>query len=110
VSIATDSTVQFTSVHPVLAVRDLDQHLTYYAQQLGFSTSWLWGDPPVRAGVRRDDVEIQLVSDGRLAPTQPSYVYFLIRGVDAYHANCVERGADIVMPLADRPFGMRDSG
>ena len=43
-----------------------------------------------------------------IAPAEASRVYFLIRGVDAYYANCVEGGADIQMPLDDRPFGVRD--
>ena len=103
-----DTTVEFTSVHPVLAVRDLSLDSAYYTEQLGFSVSWQWGDPPARVGVCRDDLELQLVADGRFAPAQPSYVYFQLRGVDSYYATCVERGANIVTPLGDRPFGVRD--
>jgi predicted enzyme related to lactoylglutathione lyase len=99
---------EFTSVHPVLAVHDLGREIAYYVETLGFTLSWEWGEPPVRAGVQRDGLELQLVADGRFAPAEPSYVYFQIRGVDSYFATCVERGAEIVMTLGDRPFGVRD--
>ena len=104
----TDSHVGFESVSPVLAVRDLEADIAYYIERLGFAVSWRWGDPPVRAGVTRDGLELQLVSDGRFSPDGSSRVYFDLRGVEAYHATCVERGADIVMTLDDRPFGVRD--
>jgi len=104
----TPMTVRFTDISPIFAVSDLNRGLAYYSEKLGFSVSWQWGDPPVRAGVSRDDLEIQLVADGRFAPEHPSYVYFLVRGVDAYYAFCSDRGAEIVMPLDDRPFGVRD--
>ncbi len=103
-----DEAVTFSSVHPVLAVRDLGRDVAYYIQQLGFAVSWQWGDPPARVGVHRDGLELQLVSDGRFAPSHPSYVYFQLQGVDSYYAACVERGAEIILPLADRPFGVRD--
>jgi hypothetical protein len=61
-----NTTVAFTSVHPVLAARHLSQDLAYYTDKLGFAVSWQWGDPPARAGVCRDGLELQLVADGRL--------------------------------------------
>ncbi|HYJ79535.1 MAG TPA: glyoxalase superfamily protein, partial [Longimicrobiaceae bacterium] len=85
----------FETVNPVLAVRNLQEALAYYADALGFRVAWTWGDPAVRAGVARDGVELQLVADGRFAPAGPSHVYVNLAGVDRYHAECVERGAEI---------------
>ena len=103
-----DQPVEFRSVFPVLSVDDLERTLQYYVERLDFGVSWRWGEPAVRAGVSRDGLELQLVSDGRFAPEGTSRVYFEITEVDAYFADCVERGADVVMPLGDRPFGVRD--
>ena len=108
VSVPSEDEVAFTSVHPVLAVIDLGVALAYYRDCLGFDVTWQWGDPPVRAGVSRDGLELQLVADGRFAPQQPSYVYFQMEGVDRYYDACVAGGATIMMPLEDRPFGVRD--
>lgn len=100
---------KLTGMEPVLAVGGLAENLSYYRDQLGFTVSWQWGEPAVRAGVVRDGLKLQLVSDGRFSPECPSRIYFLVSDVDAYHAECEARGADIQMALGDRPsFGMRD--
>ena len=100
--------VVLTGMQPVLAVDDLSADVRYYVNQLGFSLDWTWGEPPVRAGLVRDGFELQLVSDRRFAPSCPSRIYFLVRDVDAYYTECVERGVEIDLPLEDRSFGMRD--
>jgi uncharacterized glyoxalase superfamily protein PhnB len=100
--------IEFTGMQPVLAVLDLSTELGYYVEQLGFTVTWRWGEPPVRAGVARDGLELQLVSDGRFAPSCPSRVYFSVRDVDSLFEECLARGAMIDVELGDRPFGMRD--
>jgi uncharacterized glyoxalase superfamily protein PhnB len=80
----------------------------YYVEQLGFTVTWRWGEPPVRVGVARDGFELQLVSDYRFAPSCPARVYFSVRGVDSFYEECLARGAEIDLELDDRSFGMRD--
>lgn len=99
---------EFTGMQPVLAVDDLSRNESYYVEQLGFTVTWRWGDPPVRVGLARDGFELQLVSDHRFAPSCPGRVYFSVRSVDSFYEECVARGAKINMELDDRSFGMRD--
>ena len=96
------------AVFPIFTVRDLDEALAYYRDRLGWEIAWVWGEPPVRAGVRLYAVEIQVVCDPTIAPAAASTVYCHMSGVDAYHAACRERGARIFMELGDRPWGARD--
>ena len=103
-----DAASALISVHPILAVDDLAAALAYYEEKLGFRASWQWGDPPSRAGVARDGIELQLLSDPQLLPRGPGQVYFHMTGVEAYYRRCVERGATIAMELDDRPWGMKD--
>ena len=99
---------QATKVFPVFAVRDLDAAINYYKQKLGFTIDWMWGEPPSRAGVVLDDIEIQLDAAGAGAPPGPSVVYCHMTGIDAYYAACQTSGAVIALDLGDRPWGMRD--
>lgn len=99
---------RFIHVSPVLSVNNLESELEYYVEKLSFEVAWRWGDPLARAGVQRDGLELQLVSDGRFAPPDVSNVYFNVVGVDEYYASCVAAGAEISMALDDRPFGVRD--
>lgn len=103
-----NQTIAFTSVSPIVSVQGLDLNLEYYTEQLGFDVSWRWGSPAVRAGVGRDGLELQLVSDAQFAPHDALTVYFHMRGVADYYEGCVERGAVIVAELQERPWGTRE--
>lgn len=97
-----------TRVIPILTVRDLDVAIRYYRDRLGFAVAWTWGEPTTRAGVVLDDIEIQLVDDGAGAPPGPSVVYCHMTGVDAFFAECRDRGATFALELGQRPWGARD--
>lgn len=95
-------------VFPIFAVRELDEAVGYYREKLGFSVAWTWGEPPIRAGVVVDDVEIQLAVDPPGGREGPSTVYCHMEGVEEYYEACSARGATITRELAARPWGARD--
>ena len=103
-----DAAFAVTQVFPVFAVRDLGEALRYYCDVLGFSEAWKWGDPPHRAGVRLDQVEIQLDAAGLGAPPGSSVAYCLMTGIQAYYEACCRRGATVFLELAARSWGVRD--
>jgi uncharacterized glyoxalase superfamily protein PhnB len=90
---------------PILSVTDLSEALDYYEWVLGFQIGWKWGEPARLASVCRDRVEVNLSSD---ATAGVSKVYFQMAGVDAYYNHITTAGAKVAVPLADRPYGMRD--
>ena len=103
-----DTKVEVNAVFPIFTVRDLDEAIAYYRDELGFTAAWTWGSPPIRAGVRLGAVEIHLVCDPNGLQLGPSVVYCHMTGVDAYYAACRSRGAEIAMELGPRPWGVRD--
>jgi uncharacterized glyoxalase superfamily protein PhnB len=92
---------------PILTVTDLGAALDYYERVLGFRIGWKWGVPPHLASVCRDCVELNL-SQSSLPTIAISKVYFQMAGVAAYFDEIVAAGANVAVPLADRPYGMRD--
>jgi len=97
------------SAVPILPVGDLSEALDYYQRVLGFDIEWKWGEPPYLASVCRDHVEVNLSLSSEPAPA-PSKVYFQMAGVDTYYSKLTQAGAKVAVPLADRPYGMRDFG
>lgn len=92
---------------PILAVADLMQAFDYYERVLGFQVGWKLGEPPNMGSVYRDQIELYLSQPAGPKPGASS-VYFRSTGVDAYFNKVTVAGAKLVMPIADRPYGMRD--
>jgi hypothetical protein len=59
-------------------------------------------------GVAHSAVELQLLSDPRLRPAAPSQVYIHMAGIEAYYRGVCDRGGNIIGPLVDREWGMKD--
>ena len=95
----------------VLAVHDLAGSTAYLVDVLGFAKDWNDGDN--WQAVVRDGVRIMM---GRCPDALPpaalgdhNYFAFLVTDdVDALHAEIVARGARILAPPRDKPWGWRE--
>jgi uncharacterized glyoxalase superfamily protein PhnB len=102
-----DDSVVLQAAVPILSVRDLSEALAYYERVLGFRVGWRWGEPPSLGGVCRDRVEVNLAQSSE-ANCRTSKIYFQMSGVEAYYRGVTAAGANVAVPLAERPYGMRD--
>jgi len=90
---------------PVLPCRDVQAARSYFTDALGFDTIFTWETPPSYAAVIRDTAEFHLYAESSVGPAR---VTVIVDDVDSCHDELRTRGADIVEPPADRPYGMRD--
>lgn len=58
--------------------------------------------------VRRDAVGLAIVRTPKPGVNQTTAVYIGVSGVDELHDHVVARGAKVVTPLTDHPWGLRD--
>ena len=104
-------------VAPILGFRDVRRAAEYYRDVLGFrERSVIEGEgeeAPVYAILDRDGTEIHLqirrreiFADKR--ESLESDAYFFVPDADALHAELVGRGASILRPPRDEPYGLRD--
>lgn len=100
--------MRIESISPIFSVSDLQQSIAFYRGMLGFDLAWEWGDPPDIAAVCRDNVEITLTQRTGAKPAGASHVYLGVSGVDELYSALVRAGATIVVPIGDRPYGLRD--
>ena len=100
---------QLVAIAPVLTVVDAIKSMEYYRDQLGFRVAFTDGEPVYYAIVERDDVRIHLMSaeSAKRQPGQGS-VYIFAHDVDPLYADFTARGAQVVGPPQDYPYGMRD--
>jgi uncharacterized glyoxalase superfamily protein PhnB len=96
---------KLTAICPIFQVKNLDRGIDFYTRVMGFELAWKWGEPPDRASLCRDAIEITLEVE-RL-PLR-SMAYIQVKGIDAYFERIAAAGAKVTVPLADRVYGMRD--
>jgi catechol 2,3-dioxygenase-like lactoylglutathione lyase family enzyme len=87
-------------------VSDIDAAVDFYTAKLGFTTSFTWGEPPTFAGVKLGDVQMFL-QKGNPSPSGCS-VYFAVGNADELYEFQRANGVDVVVPPADREYGLRD--
>ena len=92
--------------HATLSVGDVQASAEFYATKLGFILAFTAGDPPTFAGVNLDCVQIFLTK-GQPAPPACS-VYFVVDDADQLCAWHRSSGIEIVEPLRDQPYRLRE--
>ena len=104
--------MKYRSAVPVIATADIPATLAFYTDVLGFAQHFVFGNPPVYAGVQRDGVLIYISQDEKMAALVQSgglhpEVFLWVADVDRVYAEHIRRGAKIVEEVADRPWDAR---
>ncbi|WP_148717060.1 VOC family protein [Chitinolyticbacter meiyuanensis] len=100
--------IRFEKIAPIFTVDNVAQAIDFYRKALEFDLAWSWGTPPEVAAICRDEVEITLTQRADAKPAGASHIYLTVSGIDALYARLAQSGICIVVPLADRDYGMRD--
>jgi catechol 2,3-dioxygenase-like lactoylglutathione lyase family enzyme len=92
--------------HTGLFVSDLKTAIDFYTNKLGFRLGFEWGEHTTMAGVNLGHVQIFL-ERGEPSP-KGCYLYFVINDADAFYEFHRNNGVEVVQPIADRNYGLRD--
>lgn len=95
-------------MHAGIAVQDLAAALKFYSGKLGFQVAFTWGDPPGFAGVNLGETQMFLSAGTPTPNREMSSAYFVVSDVDALYAFHQSAGVEIVEPVGDREYGIRD--
>lgn len=97
----------------VIAVHDLARSAAFYRDVLGFAVHEI-GDPGWRFFVRDACVIMAGECRDAIAPADLGdhswFAYVVVDGIDDFHAEVTSRGATVISPLRDEPWGMREFG
>jgi uncharacterized glyoxalase superfamily protein PhnB len=98
--------VDCEQVHPGYPVSDVLEAVEFYTRKLGFTLGFTWGEPVTMAGVNLGRVSVHLA---RGTPNPRGCgAYFVVEDPDALFAFHQANGVEIVEPIGDREYGMRD--
>jgi hypothetical protein len=98
--------MMLTGLTPILYVSDFARSMSYFVDKLGFQKLWDWGTPPTFGAVGRDHIELFLSAGGQGQPG--TWMSIFLDDVDNLHEELVRRGATILRPPTDEPWGMRE--
>jgi catechol 2,3-dioxygenase-like lactoylglutathione lyase family enzyme len=106
------ATRNFSASVPVIATADVVSTVRYFEHTLGFQQQWIWGEPPVYAGVRAGGAMIYITHDPDLAATIKERrlgpdVFLWVNDIDSVYRQHSAQGADIKEELTSRPWGVR---
>ena len=98
--------VECDKQHPELRVLDIAAAVEFYTTKLGFRLGFTWGEPPEMAGVNLGNVQMFLLR-GTPSPAGCS-VSFVVGDADELLKYQRANGVEIVVPIGDRVYGLRD--
>jgi len=102
----TPPTIECEKMHVTLPVSDLAAAIDFYVTRLGFRLGFLWGEPAFFAGISLGEMEIFLKEDTP-APSAGAVV-FVVGDADVLYEFHLANGVEVVEPIADREYGIRD--
>jgi uncharacterized glyoxalase superfamily protein PhnB len=100
----------FKTAVPVIASHDVVKTVGYFERVLGFEREWIWGDPPVYAGLRAGSAMLYISHDPELAGAIKERnlapdIYFWVEDIHAIYGRHRASNAEIVDDLAVKPWG-----
>jgi predicted enzyme related to lactoylglutathione lyase len=104
-NVPSSSAKQFLQGAPLLLVPDVSATANFYRSALGF-TSDPGSESPDYSVVWRDNAAVHLTR-GERGPAGVR-IFFWVKDVDALHAELLQRGTTIAVPLETRSYGVRD--
>lgn len=112
---ASPPSIRFYALQPILLVPDVAATAKYYCEKLGFTLSFLYGEPPTHGAVSRGDwttegAQIQLSQRTGLAASPLGIELYLFAGsqIDELHDEYSTNGVEVVREPATMPWGMRE--
>jgi catechol 2,3-dioxygenase-like lactoylglutathione lyase family enzyme len=105
--------MKYRNAVPVISTADVRATVAYYTRVLGFAEHFIFGDPPVYAGIERDGVLLYIARDPEFASVLKSHpdlhpeVFLWVHNVDRVFEEHKLRGAVIVEEIADRAWDAR---
>jgi catechol 2,3-dioxygenase-like lactoylglutathione lyase family enzyme len=104
--------MKFKDSVPVISTSDVRATVDYYVRVLGFEEHFVFGEPPVYAGVQRDGVLLYVTHDARMASVLKSGdlhpdIFLWVQDIDGMFQEHRRRGANIIEEVSDRPWDAR---
>ncbi len=101
--------VKFSHMVPMLPVRDVQNTIQFYRDELSFGDLWTWGDPTTEFGLKRDEMAFIFSYDPqRNERSEGLEVMVFLFGVNQLWEELSGRNVQVTDPIDDKPWGTRE--
>jgi ribosomal protein S18 acetylase RimI-like enzyme len=98
-----------TGSSPIFVAADVAETIRFYREVLGFPSSWAYGDSPDFGAATWGKVTIMFSLQPEFVGKVEGHGHWLdVEDVNGLYAQHLERGAMIVSPIEDKPWGKRE--
>ena len=102
----------YRSAIPVIGAADVRETIRYFEETLGFERQFIWGEPPVYAGLEAGGAVLYVCLDRDLADAIRERslgpdVFLWVQDIDSVYQQHKANGANIIEELATRSWGAR---
>lgn len=98
-------------MYPTIAVPNLLPTVEFYRDKLEFDVQFLWGEPPVHAGLEFGNATLHLNEQADADPkstTAGCWIYFQVDDVDDLHERYLSNSVNVVEAPTTKEWGMRE--
>jgi uncharacterized glyoxalase superfamily protein PhnB len=104
--------MKYKNAVPVIATADVKSTVNYYKDVLGFTEHFIFGNPPVYAGIEKDGVLLYISLDAEFASAVEASdlhpeIFLWVQDVDKIFEEHKRRGAKIFEEVSNRPWDAR---
>jgi len=95
---------------PILSVPHVPTAVTYYRDRLGFTVGFEWEEPATYAVLHAGpqiQIHLSQAEAGKIPPAGLA-MYIFVKEIDVLYAQLIEKGVEMLTPIGDRDYGMRD--
>lgn len=94
---------------PIFAASDIPATVEFYKEVVGCNGGWMYGDPPAFGGASLGGASFYFALMPELAAQIEGHQHWVnVNDVDKLYSDHLERGADVISPIEDKPWGFRE--
>jgi hypothetical protein len=101
----------FSHAVPFIPVKDLNETISYYRDQLGFSNEWFWENTD--AGIGRNDLKLLFMHDPQFVSRinnngRHLEICWFVSRVEEVYEEYKSKNVNIVSALEQKPWGVKE--
>jgi uncharacterized glyoxalase superfamily protein PhnB len=100
---------KFWKLTPHLPVRNVEETVKWYKENLGFTEEWFYGNPVTDGGCRRDEMRVIFgIGSNPFEPPKDISLILFVENVEEIYSEVQQRGLPVYRSLKTYDYGIKE--